>query len=196
MDTIITVAGLAAFVAVSGYGAWLIRWAWVRREQSGFVRALAAMVGLVLFAGVPLALFWPITTRCPVSPNARAICITNMNRLSRAMLMYAGDNDERTPLSNWGITVAPYAQPSDFACPFLADDYGYAVNDTLVGAGLGEFVAHNTALLFDGPGGKNSIGDRSSIRWRHDVDRAVFGYTDGHVQTWIRSEFPGFQIAR
>jgi prepilin-type processing-associated H-X9-DG protein len=156
--------------------------------------ALSSLISIVYIAMTVCAvyLFLPIQ---PHKPSKTTGCIDNVNQLNKALLMYAGDNNDRAPLGNWCDTLKEYAEADAFACPTLDVPFGYSLSSKVIGISLSDLDAVNTIWLFDSPGGINNVGDESDIDWRHN-GRAVFGYADGHVRVFGRNDRPSLQLAR
>src|SRR5688500_17206153 len=61
-----------------------------------------------------------------------AACISNLSTLSRAPLIYEGDNDGMTPPGRWVDTLQGYyTDYSDLKCPLDDNPIGYALNRQL-----------------------------------------------------------------
>jgi prepilin-type processing-associated H-X9-DG protein len=104
--------------------------------------------------------------------------------------MYMADNGERAPLADWTDALGKYDLNNRLACPLLGP-YGYTMNRKAVGADPYELSSPaRVVAVFDGIGGKNSVGAEPEIRWRHS-GAAVFVYLDGHAKPEMVDAFEG-----
>src|SRR5688572_30039681 len=114
---LIIVIGLVALGALIG-AVLLFRWAWKSNASPGaqagaYVGAGCLLLGL---AGCPAVLF-PVFAQAREAAK-RTVCIANVNLLTRAMQMYAGDNDDRLPLTPWTDALVDYVpDPTVHTCP-------------------------------------------------------------------------------
>jgi hypothetical protein len=156
-------------------------WHWLWRTISGIVGFVLLMFlaafGLMIAHGFE---------------DARAMrsfgCRMSLLELGKAMAMYAGENDERAPLANWVDGLSSYVGRQTHLCPMSDSSYPYTMNKAFVGALYSDPTLANTAVLFDGPGGKNSVGDLLDAQYRHDGDRALFLFDDGLVDSLTTGE--------
>ena len=88
--------------------------------------------GLVTCAGCPAVLL-PVFIQAREAAK-RTECRNNVDFLAYAMLMYANDNNDRLPLSNWTDSLFEYTGDHEvFKCPVLKQPFGYTFNAALVG---------------------------------------------------------------
>lgn len=175
-------AGIAfVLLAILAAAIWAIRFAWKAGESSPAMKA-GAFLGIgclmMMVAGCPILLF-PVFKQAKEAAK-RTACLANLNQLSRAMQMYAGDISDRLPQSNWCDALIEYVYDvSAFTCPALDEPFGYTYNRAIVGKRVAEIESPaTTPLVFDGPGGANSIGDLSLVKHRH-LEKACLGYLKG-----------------
>ncbi len=118
-------------------------------------------------------------------PSARDKCRTNLQRVSTAILLYQGDNDDYLPLANWTDAVAPYANgfADAFRCPEVAvGSYGYAFNSSLVGVYSPNIDNPSaTPLVFDSPTLTRNALSAYDLPNPPRHTSGVTAYLDGHV---------------
>lgn len=180
----------AVVLAFGALGAYLVLAGWRERHSPRWLRGISACSGCLLlgFAGAAalLILGEMIWHRHPRESLSRVVCITNLNQVGRAMLMYAGDNDERTPHAQWADAYAPYAEDV-WICPAEGGLYSYAFSSGLLGKPLPE--QGRTIAAFDAAVGVNGVASPSEAHYRHN-DSAIFLYTDGLVRTLDEGDDP------
>ncbi|HSI72545.1 MAG TPA: hypothetical protein VK934_05170 [Fimbriimonas sp.] len=75
-----------------------------------------------------------------------------IGRLGTAALMYAGDSDDVLPIGSWAHGLWPYlATDRAFRSPIFdapSQNYGYAMNQELVGQSFAQIESPATAILF------------------------------------------------
>lgn len=182
------VLGAFAVIALLVLGAsiWLFRWAWKSDDKGPAIRG-GAFVGagciLVTCAGCPAVLL-PVFIQAREAAK-RTECRNNVDFLAYALLMYANDNNDRLPLSNWTDSLFEYTGDHEvFKCPVLKQPFGYTFNAALVGKKVSDIQQPALVpLVFDGPGVQNSVGDLSLIQFRHLKDQACIGYIEGEAKS-------------
>jgi len=158
----------------NAFRSWHWHWLW---------RTISGIVGFVLL--MFLAVFGLFVAHGIEDTRAmRSLgCRMSLVELGRAMAMYAGENDERAPLANWVDGLSGYVGRQSILCPMSDSNYPFTMNKAFIGAPYPDSTLANTAVIFDGPGGKNSVGDLSDAQYRHDGDRAQFLFDDGLVDS-------------
>lgn len=183
-DTLIIAAALLFVLLVLGAAVWLIRWAWKNDGNSAAMRAGAYVGGgciLLSCAGCPAVLL-PVFYQAREAAQ-RTQCMQNVSEVSRALQMYAADNDDRLPADHWCDAIANSLDPTYFACPSLKNPFGYMFNRDLVAKIMSAIAEPDKVpMVFDGPGGKNSVGPASEAQRRHVKGQAAFGFASGAVR--------------
>lgn len=93
--------------------------------------ALKVVLGVGIILAFLAAILFPVMTRNP-SRSPRAHALSNIKQASTALLIYAGDNDERYPAADrWMDSLKEYVKNdnifrSSFATPNDQTDYGFA----------------------------------------------------------------------
>jgi prepilin-type processing-associated H-X9-DG protein len=125
------------------------------------------------------------------------VCLANVNQIGRALGLYQGDNDYRMPLDRWTEAIGGYVGSREvYNCPELAEPYGYSMSLHVRGLDVSTVDAARVVSLFDGPGGKDSVGDASKVRYRHDGKYAVVGFLDGHARRMFPEDLPALRPAK
>jgi prepilin-type processing-associated H-X9-DG protein len=146
----------------------------------------------------------PIGHGGPRPAAQRAACQSNLKRISRAMLMYAQDNDGRLPgAGNWDSAVVRYlrkdpnATPRLFQCPSdrsaprepgypHSGSASYALNRRVGGRRVRDIAdPESTVLLFDSSGrgtGMNGGPELLPSPPRHQ-ERNNVAFLDGSVRS-------------
>ncbi len=151
----------------------------------GIVGCMGAMLCIVA------AIIAPVLKSAGVSRETQQ-CLGNLRRLSRAMFLYADENDGRLPAQGWDKALAKFEpDPVMFACPHQRRidprSSGYALNKILAGKALKSIQnAGETVMLFDSrPLVPGSITEASDVprpgRHRNGKQNAV-AYADGRVE--------------
>jgi hypothetical protein len=114
------------------------------------------------------------------------IATGRMDDLGKALLTYIADWDDVFPPGpDWMDGVAPYTTDSDiFQSPGVpAGQYGIALNQAVVGAGLGTLDRPNTVVLFDSTVfGRSVVAPTSTIPTPgRYAGKNVMLYADGRV---------------
>jgi len=110
-------------------------------------------------------------------------CRSNVIQIHKAMLMYAGDNNDRAPQADWVDGISGYMGGDEaHGCPVSDASFAYTMHEVFLGSLYPDPVRANIPVLFDGPGGKNSVGSTSLAQFRHEGERAHFLFEDGRVQ--------------
>jgi hypothetical protein len=164
-------------------------------------------VRLLACGGCAVGLFWALGLILaglsrPIGLVGQARqCRSNLTRLSRAMLLYAHDHDDRLPpAASWLDTSRPYwKDPSLTRCPAAKGPVGrvsgYAMNARLGGKSLATVRNADTIpLLFDAvdltPNASSSLQSLPSPgrhTWREKrgtplVTGSLVGYVSGNVR--------------
>lgn len=119
-------------------------------------------------------------------------CLSNMKQICLGALMYAQDWDEMLPGENWVDDLQPYLKNTQiYICPsrpWLA--VGYALNEQIAGAAMGDIVNPSQTILFFEAGTDEEItlGGADEVPedgvHNHGI---VCGYVDGHAK-WVTVE--------
>ncbi len=119
----------------------------------------------------------------------RAACMSNLKQLGLAFMMYLQDYKNRLPEGNWVEAVHPYILNRQvFTCPSRPEQpVGYAFNEALVGANLGDLPdPSQTVLVFETrEGGEAPVGGADLVPpdGIHEGGINVL-FADGHVK-WM-----------
>ena len=152
----------------------------------GAVGCLAAMMCIAA------SIIMPILKSAGTSRETQ-LCLGNLRRLSRAVILYSEEHDGRLPGQGWNRDLAKY-EPDEvvFACPHQRRidprSSGYAMNSALVEKKLPEVTdPASTPLLFDSrPVVPGTITEPDDVprpgRHKNGSENAV-AYADGHVTT-------------
>ncbi len=140
-----------------------------------------ALFGVV--SALLLAALRPVNDR-----RQRAICQSNLKRISLASKQYIRDYDEQNLLSaGWNIALAPYgARPAIFQCP--RPEIGYIYNRNL--QSVSEAAIKNPAVLtsfYEAPG---RLRADSGGSWQLDgvhMGGTNVAFYDGHVK-WMQTK--------
>ncbi|BBO22948.1 MAG: hypothetical protein AMXMBFR19_01850 [Chthonomonadaceae bacterium] len=112
-------------------------------EQNAFpLGFLLGFVGLIVLLGV-----LGVAVLAPVFFSARkgavsAVCLSNVRKLSAALVQYQLDNNESLPAGeSWTLAVSPYLNDLKMLhCPALgsadSEPFGYALNESYAGRRL------------------------------------------------------------
>ena len=180
------IAAIVLLVIIVGFTIWLLWNAFRSQHWAWPWRVLSAIIGLVgcLF----LALVFLLAQHALEDARGMrtTLCIVNLNSISRGMQLYGGDNDNLAPLSNWTDGLSGYLMPDSYTCPVSDSPFAFTMSRDFIGAKFPDLTRPKAAVVFDGKGGKNSIGDAASDTvYRHDDDVAHFFGADG-VVSWRR----------
>lgn len=142
-----------------------------------------AVLGLFLCCGIPGLIVSSLlrTYRNTKETFQSPLCISNLKSLAAAQAMYSVDDMGRLPGANWMDATLPYLKENVGAlgCPSARnkakDEYGFAMNEQLIGKLLTEAMALKEApLIFDSTLLKrNAIGPVSTMPspGRHRLDQ-------------------------
>jgi len=130
--------------------------------------------------------------------------MVNVQHLSRAMQLYAQDNNEHFPPGNEWMDCITKHQPNDrfYHCPAVAGvktaRFGYAFNSDLSERSLGKIGdPHQVPLIYDSSNlSRNATDPVTSLPNppRHDLRKGnVIGYVDMHVKVLRASEMQAFK---
>lgn len=147
------------------------------------VEGFSGMVGSVLLLFfVVIGMLWQHGIE-DARAMRRTICWSNLSQISMGLLMYAGENNDRGPLANWTDSLAGYVPLADtYRCPMTDAAYAFTMNEAFVGALVPDPSRARIPVIFDGPGGKNSVGSVDTAQYRHDGGYAHFLLGDGSVE--------------
>jgi prepilin-type processing-associated H-X9-DG protein len=99
------------------------------------------------------------------------------------------------PLEGWTEAIVGYVGSREiYRCPMLDGPYGYTMSEEVVGLDTNSFDRERSVAVFDGPGGKDSIGDADDIRFRHNDKVAFMGFLDGHCRGFERMGAPSLRL--
>lgn len=186
------VSGLVILLVIVIFTIWLLwvtfrarHWYWPWRVVSGVVGFV-----LLLFL-VMVGILWEHAIE-----DARGMrmmgCRSNVMQIHLALLMYASDNDDRAPQAHWVDGIAGYVGGDDaHRCPVSDAQFAYTMNEAFLGAFYPDPLRVNVPVLFDGPGGKNSVWPAGVAQYRHEGERAHFLFGDGWVQALKAGETRG-----
>lgn len=160
-------------------------WAWALIGCGGcfVLLSVVAVFGAILF---------PVFVQAREKARLTA-CMSNVKNLSRAVLLYAQDNDEHFPLgSEWMDRITKY-QPNDkfYHCPSAAGvktvRFGYAFNSDLAEQSLEKVDdPRQVPMIYDSSNlSRNATDAVTSLPNppRHDSHRGnVIGYVDGRAR--------------
>lgn len=120
--------------------------------------------------------------RSAVEASMRSACRSNLSEVGNAMMIYAAENDDRLPATNWTDALAKYAKPEHFHCPSSGASISYSMNSEALGVSRFE-AAPLFAVAFDGFGGENiTSAGPVNLRWAHMGSVAMVLTIDGTVK--------------
>jgi len=181
------VSALVILAAVAGATVWLL-WSAVRAQHWAWSwRVLAGMVGSVLLLILAVVGLLGQHAIEDARGMRRVICRMNLSHISKGLQMYAGDNDDHAPLADWTDGLAGYVLADSYKCPMTDAAYAFTMNEAFVGALFPDPARARTPVIFDAPGGKNSVGSVDTAQYRHDGGFAHFLLGDGSVEQRGRS---------
>lgn len=144
------------------------------------------------FLSIFLAILFPVFAQAREKAK-ETICMTNQRYLSRAMLLYAEDHDQKLPSKNdWSDLILPYCSDKKlFHCPSSTSkanggakttDYAYNMHCSQL-----KIVKVNmpsiTPMIFDSKNSKwNQSGGDELVACRHG-NKTVMAFMDGHVES-------------
>lgn len=152
---------------------------------AGIAVPVAALPIIAMFVGILM----PALARVRQT-SFRMVCGTNMSALSKAMLIYANDYDDKFPTpSNWCDLLIEYADvsPSTFRCKGAHQGpCNYAMNKKV--EKLGSASPPDMVLLFETkPGWNQSGGPEILTTDNHQGEGCNIVFVDCHVQ-WIKKK--------
>ena len=98
--------------------------------------------------------------------KARSDCSHYMRQMGETMSLYAADFDDHLPPADWMDSTYRHMPREKFLhCPAVGtDEYGYALNDELVGRSRSEIKDANTPMVFDSTlTGRNAVGELDTL---------------------------------
>lgn len=177
--------GMLPLVAAVGFGfligrlrqAWLTYRSWVL-----LVSLIAAWV--LFFLNVWFCLAGCMHAGCAIVKARQAQCMTNVKKLSTAMMLYAQDHDEHFPPSGqWSVLLQRYEQEK-LRCPQADTPISYSMNKAMSKTFVGALEAPaDTVLLFESDvlqGGADAL-----VSARHSGGSTI-GFADGHSK-WVNA---------
>lgn len=151
-------------------------------RQSRELRSLLFAGALALLSGA----FGAAQQAADPAKAHQSACASNLYQLSKAMLMYAQDYDNRLPPADrWSRALLPYYKSAQtLSCPADGKADGYALNRNLSGADLKRVAKPaETVLLFESDQHKpNASGTREAAAETRHAGGSNFAYVDGHVK--------------
>ncbi|MDQ2987345.1 MAG: hypothetical protein M3R13_11630, partial [Armatimonadota bacterium] len=170
-DWTMAITGLALLVGIAAFTAWLLWKAFRAQDWAWPWRALAGMVGFALLLFLTMVgLLWQHALE-----DARGMrllgCRMSVMDLGNGMLMYAGDNNDRGPLANWTDGMSGYVDSENHKCTVSSAPYAFTMNKAFVGALYPDLARAKAPVIFDGPGGENSVGGVDAAVYRHEGER-------------------------
>ena len=123
--------------------------------------------------------------------QAQEECVSQVARLSAALLMYSMDYDDRLPpATRWGTATYPYVQSDEaYRCPALNRSSRYAYNVNL-GSARRAHLPEELVSLFDSSTAVADHADSGSSLCRpprHPGGNSV-GFLDGHAASVSEAE--------
>ncbi|MFQ5808580.1 MAG: DUF1559 domain-containing protein [Armatimonadota bacterium] len=155
------------------------------------VVAVVVVIPIIILA----AILFPVFGKAREKARQTA-CLSNINQLGMACIMYATDNDGQLPTAvdaqGFHDAIFPYALNEGlFKCPSAPDEQGYAFNPNLAGVNIEELPEPmNTPMLWEAgaqPGGLPPVPGTTTGR-HNGSDNVAF--VDGHAK-WYRSSAMG-----
>jgi len=163
-----------------------------RGRVQGMGLALGGITLSVACLGlVAIFLVFPIYKKSKASAQ-KAVCLSNVKSLARAVQMYLADNDDVFPdAGNWCEALRPYAKNDEvFICPTAPGlRCAYAYNAALSGVRLDALADPvRTIAIFESEAGWNAHGgpELLSEEPRH-LGGDDLGFADGHA-AWMHRE--------
>jgi type II secretory pathway pseudopilin PulG len=151
---------------------------------AGTIVSGVALVMSIAVLGIYAGLLIPALSKA--KGRAQTInCVNNLKQLSLAVRLYAGDNNDKFPGTNWCDAIqADVGNPRPFQCPADAASLrsGYAYNIALSGMADAD-IAPDTVLFFESDADWNGCGGKELMITtpRHN-NTYVIALADGSVQ--------------
>ncbi len=153
---------------------------WIRKEGASKAARRKAVFGIIFPSCVLAFILSAFLSMLHFAiENANALnCNNHLKMLGSGVNLYAGDNGDRFPGTNWcdvlltnktEWTTAFYTNRAEiFRCPSAPKDQrcSYALNRKLLGGIDGE-VSPNTVMLFESDAGWNAVGGPEIAAFRH-----------------------------
>jgi prepilin-type processing-associated H-X9-DG protein len=173
---------------------------WKARLKGKFKEGTFANLGMVI--GALLAIFWFVETCGPVSTALAMACGHNLNRLGKAMLIYANDNQGHYPEPNkWCDLILKRNQVDreHFYCPGVKFQWKRQVFPWPVPKNEKCYYAMNPncepnspkdiVLLFETKGGWNKFGGSELMTTENHIGRCNVLFNDGRVEHVMKKQF-------
>lgn len=177
--------GMLPLVAAVGFGFLIgrLRQAWLTYRAWVLLVSLLAAWGLFLL-NVWFCLAGLLHFDCAAVKARQAQCMTNVKKLSSAMMLYAQDHDERFPPSGqWSALLQRYEQEK-LRCPDGKTPISYGMNKAMSKIVVDALESPaDTVLLFEGDvvqGGLDAL-----VSARHSGG-SIIGFADGHAK-WVNA---------
>lgn len=157
----------------------------------GAVAAGLVVLGMVVLKSIPKGVFTE-------QNKEQRKCLARLSDQAMGLQLYASNYDDTLPKSQWMDSIAPFIAPVSevkeasnrslrtFHCPAIRyEDFGYGLNQAVVGANTKSLDQEHTVLTFDcGKPGKNVIAPTTRVlkNGRHE-GKNNFSFLDGHVES-------------
>jgi len=174
---------------------------WKSKSKGKFKGSVYATLGMAL--SILLADCWFVETCAPVSTALGMTCAYNLQKLSKNMLLYSNDNQNRYPESDqWCDLLLEYEQIElkHFLCPGVTFQWRRQVFPWPVPRNEKCYYAMNpncepnsptdTVLLFETKGGWNKFGGPELLTTENHFGACNIMFNDGHVERVSRKHIP------
>ncbi len=177
---------IGASASIAGLICGIIGIKKIRNSAGAFTGKGFAIAGTVissthLIISIPLAVMMAMNVMAMAN---RMVCSTNITSLSKALLLYADNNDGRYPNPNWcnSLIEATAVDEKQFLCPNASDGpCSYAMNASAV-----EFDSNSPGdlvLLFETSPGWNKVGGPEILTTaNHQGKGSNVTFTNGSVR--------------
>ncbi|MBS1707805.1 MAG: hypothetical protein JSS65_03685 [Armatimonadetes bacterium] len=113
-------------------------------------------------------------------------CMSKAKQIAMAQIIYASDNDDKFVVApNWVEPIIFYLGGSPaivMHCRMAKGNQSYAVNSNLADRKVSTFEGpSSTVLVFESD--TVSLGSQSDVAFDRHLDRANFGFADGHAHS-------------
>jgi len=155
----------------------------MKTSQKGFT--LIELLVVIAIIAILAAILFPVFARAREKAR-QTTCTSNQRQIAASVQMYCQDHEETFPGTStvWGDLKV---DPGVLVCPSKGKNtpIGYAYNNTLAGASLGDFNDSSVKVLtIDGVGSTaypNIAVSLSDIDTTRHSGKMVASYIDGHV---------------